>query len=175
MLTQHPTRQLLAGITSPRDDQAMARVAPVVALLGSHAVQRHAAQEPALRKGGALLVSGLRAAGLAVLTDPRRHAPGVVAVAAGPERVRAALRGIALGQAVRIQSVGRPGLYLHDDAPDDWELRQLAGTITTVTITGRRRARRQRTGWNSRPGPPAERDKGTPSPSGHGHFSDSES
>jgi len=143
MLTQHPTRQLLAGIACPRHDQAMTRVAPVVALLGGHAVQRHAAQEPALRQAGELLVSGLRAAGLPVLTDPRQHAPGVVAVAARPERVRAALRGITIGQTVRVQSVESPGLRVHADARDDRDLRKLAKTITTVTITGRHRARRR--------------------------------
>jgi hypothetical protein len=143
MLTQHPTRQLLAGINCPRHDQAMTRVAPVVALLGGHTVQRHAAQEPALRQAGELLVSGLRAAGLLVLTDPRHHAPGVIAVAARPERVRAALRGITLGQTVRVQSVERPGLHVHADASDDRDLRKLAKTITTVTITGRHRARRR--------------------------------
>jgi len=143
MLTQHPTRQLLAGIASPRHDQAMTRVAPVVALLGGHAVQRYAAQEPALRQAGELLVSGLRAAGLPVLTDPRQHTPGVIAVAARPERVRAALRGITLSQTVRVQSVERPGLHVHADARDDRDLRKLAKTITTVTIMGRHRARRR--------------------------------
>jgi DegT/DnrJ/EryC1/StrS aminotransferase family len=141
-LTQHPARQLLAGVLAPRVDQVMTRVAPAVALLGAYAVQRHASQAPALRQAAALLVTALRDAGLTVLTDPYRHAPGVVAVSAAAEETRAALRGITLGRAFVITSVDGCDLHVHPDVRDEEVLRGLARSITTVTIAGRRNRRR---------------------------------
>ncbi len=140
-LTQHPARQLLAGLASPRDDQPMTRVAPAAALLGAYAVQRHASQIPALRRAGRSLTAACRQADLPVLTDPALHAPGVVAVRAAPHAVRALLRGVALGPGLTIVSVGRPSLPVHPDAPGDQELYHLAESITTVTAGCRRRAR----------------------------------
>jgi hypothetical protein len=78
--TQHPTRQLLAGIAEPGQDQVMTRVAPAVAILGGYVLHEHKQTVPALR-----------AAGLAVLTDPLLHVPGTVAVCAAPGAVRAVL------------------------------------------------------------------------------------
>ena len=49
-LTQHPTRQLLAGVVYPRADQIMTRVAPIAALLGAFVIHRHAARIPAPRQ-----------------------------------------------------------------------------------------------------------------------------
>jgi hypothetical protein len=113
----------------------------VVALLGAYTVQRHRSQVPALRQASTLLVAALREAGLAVLTDPALHAPGVVATSAPPGKVRAVLRGMTLGRAVSIASVDRSDLYVHPDVQDDQALHQLAAAITTVTIEGRRQAR----------------------------------
>jgi hypothetical protein len=87
-LTQHPTRQLLAGVSCPRTDQVMTRVAPVAALLGAFVIDRHAAQIPALRQAAGHVARALRNAELPVLTDPAKHAPGIIAVGAAPAEVR---------------------------------------------------------------------------------------
>ena len=87
-LTQHPTRQLLAGVTCPRADQVMTRVAPVAALLGAFVIHRHAARIPALRQAAGYVARALQDAELPVLTDPAKHAPGIIAVSAAPAEVR---------------------------------------------------------------------------------------
>ncbi len=89
--TQHPTRQLLAGVPEPSHDQVMTRVAPVVALLGGYVLHEHAKDVPALRAAAARAATALRDAGLTVLTDPDLHAPGTVAVVASKDEARAAL------------------------------------------------------------------------------------
>lgn len=85
--TQHPTRQLLAGVPEPCQDQVMTRVAPAAALVGAYVLHEHARAVPALRKAAGTVAGALRAAGLRVLTDPSLHAPGVVAVRAAPHQV----------------------------------------------------------------------------------------
>lgn len=89
--TQHPTRQLLAALPEPCQDQVMTRVAPVVALLGCYVLHEHAKTVPALRRSAARAAAVLHAAGLTVLTDPSLHVPGTVAVRARRSDVRAAL------------------------------------------------------------------------------------
>jgi hypothetical protein len=89
--TQHPTRQLLEGIREPRQDQVMTRVAPAVALLGGYVLHEHAQTVPALRAAAARAAAALRAAGMAVLTDPFSHVPGTVAVRVASPAVRAVL------------------------------------------------------------------------------------
>jgi hypothetical protein len=137
-LTQHPVRQLVAGVTSPKDDQPMMRVAPAVALLGAYAVQRHTAQVPLLRQAGAQLAADLAGAGLDVLTDPDLHAPGVIAVRADATAVRAALRDLTLAAGVTVASVRQPELRVHPDAAGDPDLAALARAIVTITLTCRR-------------------------------------
>ena len=132
-LTQHPTRQLLTGITTPRKDQPMTRVAPAAALLGAYAIHRHAAQLTRLRQATMLAASQLRDAGLPVLTDPALHAPGTVAVRAGPQAVYSLLSRTALGDHVTVVTE-RADLHVHPDAADDRSLRDLATAITVVGI-----------------------------------------
>jgi dTDP-4-amino-4,6-dideoxygalactose transaminase len=133
--TQHPTRQLLAGIASPRQDQAMTRVAPAAALLGAYALKRHTEMIPALRQGGRLATDALRGAGLSVLTDPDRHAPGVVAVRAAPERVRLVLSGLVFLQGLRVATVDRADVDVHPRYPEYAVLAALITGITLVTLS----------------------------------------
>ncbi len=139
-LTQHPVRQLMAGVMMPADDQPMMRVAPAVALLGAYAVQRHTAQVPMLRQAGARLADDLGQAGLPVLSDPGRHAPGVIAIKSDPASARAAMRGLTLGQGVAVASVRQSDRRVHPDVTDDPRLTELAGGIVTVTLAGRRKS-----------------------------------
>jgi DegT/DnrJ/EryC1/StrS aminotransferase family len=133
-LTQHPTRQLLAGITSPRYDRPMARVAPAAALIGTYVISRHAVQAPGLRQAGAILATALRETGLLVISDTALHAPGVVAVRAVREEVLAGLRGSRPG--VAIASVDSADLSIHPEAKDDQSLRDLVAAVTVVTVAG---------------------------------------
>jgi len=133
-LTQHPTRQLLSGIGNPRRDQPMARVAPVVALLGAHAIHRHAAQSASLRRAGMDIAGRLYDLGISVLTDPALHAPGILAVRADPEITRQALTWIPLGESTVIASVDPADLQVHPDAASDRFLHDLARAITVITI-----------------------------------------
>jgi hypothetical protein len=132
-LTQHPARQLLEGVPRPRTDQVMTRVAPAVALLGAYVVHTHDAQVVALRRAAALMAATLHRDGLAVLTDPQQHSPGVVAARAPLLRVRRALHGVSLGRSVFITAIDQPELYAHPDAEDGQALLKLAGDVTTVT------------------------------------------
>lgn len=143
-LTQHPVRQLLTGTVAPKDDQLMTRVAPVVALMGAYAVQRHAVQAPLLRRAGGRLATALTLADLEVLSDAAVHAPGVIAAKAPPAQVRAAVRDISLGKGVTIASIDQAQMSMHQDAEQDQDLRTLASSITTVTIAAHVRARRPR-------------------------------
>jgi hypothetical protein len=138
-LTQHPVRQLLAGVTSPRADQPMFRVSPVAALLGAYTVQRHASQIPRLRQAGLHLATALRQANLSVLSNADLHAPGVVAARATTAQVRVVIRSLELGHGITIASVDQSDLHVHPEADQDHELRQLSSAITTVTIACRRR------------------------------------
>jgi hypothetical protein len=149
-LTQHPVRQLLDGVPSPRTDQVMTRVAPAVALLGAYVVQAHAAQVPTLRRAAAHLAASLRRAGVTVLTDPQRHEPGVVAVRAPALHVRQALRGINLGRSAVIACIDQPRLQLHPGMGRDRALGELAGAVTTITAAVRFT---QRPGRDSPAGP----------------------
>ena len=111
----------------------MARAAPAAALLGAYAIYRHATQESALRHAATRIASVLRHAGLQVLTDPALHAPGIVAVRAAPHQTRPPLRGITLGGNITITSIDRADLYVHPDAHDTGQLRELAATTTVIT------------------------------------------
>jgi hypothetical protein len=133
-LTQHPVRQLLTGITRPRQDQAMARVAPVAALLGAYAIHRHSTQEAALRQAATHLAATLRHADLHVLTNPELHSPGTIAVRAVPDQVQNALRGTTLGGGITITSIDGADLHVHPDAQDRQQLRELAATLTVITM-----------------------------------------
>jgi len=133
-MTQHPVRQLLTGTVAPKDDHLMTRVAPVVALMGAYALQRHASQAPLLRRAGSRLATELTLADLDVLSDAAVHAPGVIAVKAHPTRVRAAVREISLGRGVTIASIDHARMHAHPEARVDADLRRLARSITTVTI-----------------------------------------
>jgi len=139
-LTQHPVRQLMAGVLRPKNDQPMMRVAPAAALLGAYAVQRHAAQAPLLKQAGRELAGKLDRAGLTVLGDPKWCAPGVIAVRAEQARVRAATRGLRLGDGVMVASVRQADLSVHPDAADDPRLRELAAMTTTVVLAGRKKS-----------------------------------
>lgn len=152
-LTQHPVRQLLDGVPNPRTDQVMTRVAPAVALLGAYVVHAHEAHVPTLRRAAVRIAATLHRGGLAVLTDPQQHSPGVVAVSAPLLRVRQALRGISLGSSVVITAVDQPGLYVHPDAQEGPALLELAEAITTVTAAAIR---------VTRPGAPEPATTGRP-------------
>jgi hypothetical protein len=141
-MTQHPARQLLTGTVAPKDDHLMTRVAPVVALMGAYALQRHASQVPLLRRAGSRLAAELARADIDVLSDAAVHAPGVIAVKAHPARVRAVLRDMSLGQGVTIASIDHAQMYAHPDAEHDMDLRKLARSITTVTIAAHDRVHR---------------------------------
>jgi DNA-binding XRE family transcriptional regulator len=132
-LTQHPTRQLLTGITSPTQDRPMVRAAPAAALLGAYAIHRHTAQLARLRQAAMLVASQLRNADLPVLTDPALHAPGTVAVRAGPQAAHTSLGRAALGHDVTV-AVDQADLHLHPDVADDRVLRDLATAITVVSV-----------------------------------------
>jgi DegT/DnrJ/EryC1/StrS aminotransferase family protein len=137
--TQHPTRQVLEGVTRPRHDQAMTRVAPAAALLGAYALAQHAGMTLALRRGGGLAAEALARAGLPVLTDPDRHAPGIVAVRAAPERVRLVLSGTSLPVGVTVTAVDRADVQVHPGYPDRKALAVRAAGITVVTLGPRLR------------------------------------
>jgi dTDP-4-amino-4,6-dideoxygalactose transaminase len=132
--TQHPTRQLLAGVASPLQDQAMTRAAPAAALLGAHALKRHAEMIPALRRGGRLATDALREAGLPVLTDPDQHAPGVVAVRAAPEHVRRVLSGVSFPTTLRVTAVDRADVNVHRGYPEETSLAVRIAGITVITL-----------------------------------------
>jgi len=136
--TQHPTRQLLAGIGSPCDDRLMTRAAPAAALLGAFAIQRHAALTPALRRAAQQMVVSLREAGLTVLTDPTRHAPGVVAVRASPAEVRPLLFSERLPGGLAIDSVDKADVRLYPGCEDKAARAIQEEGITVVTIAASR-------------------------------------
>ncbi len=144
-LTQHPVRQLLDGVSRPHTDQVMMCVAPAVALLGAYVVQAHAGEVAVLRRAAARLSGALRRDGLAVLTDPKRHEPGVVAVRATASHVRHSLRGVSLGRSVVITSVDQPVLRVYPGAQPHSTLRELAAAVTTVTAAVRTSRRQPRT------------------------------
>lgn len=131
-LTQHPTRQLLAGVSCPRTDQVMTRVAPVAALLGAFVIHRHAAQVPALRQAAGHVARALRDAELPVLTDSAKHAPGIIAVGAALAEVRPLLPrqplpgGLLIATADRADVAFRPG-YAEESAVRD-------APITVITV-----------------------------------------
>jgi hypothetical protein len=141
-LTQHPTRQLLTRITCPRRDRAMARVAPVVALLGAHAIERHATQTTMLRQAAARVAARLRDCGVTVLSDPALHAPGLVAAAATPSTVWRALRRASPGYDIVVASVDGADLKPHPQLEFDPSIRELAHSITVVTLAVCHRDRR---------------------------------
>ena len=132
--TQHPTRQLLTGIACPRRDQVMTRVAPAAALLGAYVLNEHARVIPALRRAGRLAAKTLRDAGLQVLTDPARHAPGVVAVRAAPERVRPVLAGISFPGGVTVTTMDRADVQVHPGFPEEAALAARVTGITVITL-----------------------------------------
>jgi DegT/DnrJ/EryC1/StrS aminotransferase family len=137
--TQHPTRQLLAGVEDPSGDQLMSRVAPVAALLGAHALHEHVAQVPALRTAAADLTRTFQAAGIQVLSNPCLHAPGVLAVQATPACVRALLGhpappAHAVPAALIVTAVDQPDTDVHPDFRPAPQLPAL--TIVTLAIAG---------------------------------------
>lgn len=135
LLTQHPTRQLLAGITNPRDDQPMARVAPAAALLGAYALHRHHARIPALKQAATTAAMYLRDAGLAVPTAPDLNAPGVIAVQAAPDVTWAALTRFILNPGITVASLDRADLRVHPDAKHQDLLHVIAAAFTVITLT----------------------------------------
>jgi hypothetical protein len=132
--TQHPTRQLLTGIACPRRDQVMTRVAPAAALLGAYVLHQHAKLTPELRQGGHLAAKALRTAGLPVLTDTARHAPGIVAVRAAPERVRLVLSGVSLPERVTVTAVDRADVEVHPGYSEEDTLSTRVTGITVITL-----------------------------------------
>jgi hypothetical protein len=140
--TQHPTRQLLTGIACPRRDQVMTRVAPAAALLGTYVLHEHAKVIPALRRGGRLAAIALRDAGLQVLTDPARHAPGVVAVRAAPERVRLVLAGMSFPGGVTVTTMDRADVEVHAGFPGGAALAARVTGITVITLASPAAGRR---------------------------------
>jgi hypothetical protein len=112
----------------------MTRVAPAAALLGAYALKRHTEMIPALRQGGRLATDALRDAGLPVLTDPDRHAPGIVAVRAAPEHVRQVLSGMSFPGALRVTAVDRAELEVHRDYPEETALAVWLAGITVITL-----------------------------------------
>ncbi len=133
-LTQHPTRQLLTGIARPRRDQSMARVAPVVALLGAYAIHRHAAQTARLRQAATLVAAQLSDSGIAVLSDPALHAPGILCVRADVGIAQRALAQLTLGHDAVIAEVDRADLQVQPDVANGHALHELARAITVITI-----------------------------------------
>jgi hypothetical protein len=129
--TQHPARQLLAGITCPRRDQVMTRVAPAVALLGAYVLDQHAGLIPALRRAGGLAAKALRDEGLPVLTNPARHAPGIIAVRATPEHVRLILSGMFFPEGMSVTAVDRADVEMH---PRYREAAAVATAVTGMTV-----------------------------------------
>ena len=127
--TQHPTRQLLAGVPEPSRDQVMTRVAPVAALLGAYLLHEHAEAVPALRAAAARAAAALRAAGLTVLTDPDLHAPGTVAVVASRNETRAALA----GADVAVTALDGADVTVHPDYPRRLARALRLGELTVVT------------------------------------------
>jgi hypothetical protein len=140
-LTQHPVRQMVAGVPSPKDDQPMMRVAPAVAMLGAFAVQRHAAQAPMLRQAAARLASDLEGAGLTVLPAAESRSPGIIAVKASLTQVRAAVDCLTLTGGLTVASVRQPKSRVHPQAAGEAGLLKLAGSTVTVTLASRRRKR----------------------------------
>ena len=134
--TQHPTRQLLAGVSVPRDDHVMTRVAPAAALLGAFAVHQHAVLTPALRLAAQRVVLGLRDAGLTVLTNPARDAPGVVAVRGTPAEVRSLLPGAPLPGSLTITAIDKADMRLYPGCTDEAALAVQEDGITVITIAG---------------------------------------
>lgn len=129
--TQHPTRQLLEGICEPRQDQVMTRVAPTMALLGGYVLQEHARTIPGLRAAAVRAAVALRAAGMAVLTDPSLHVPGTVAVRAAPPAVRAALTAAGVGFA----AVDGTDVTVHSDFSRRLARGFLDGELSVVTCS----------------------------------------
>jgi DegT/DnrJ/EryC1/StrS aminotransferase family len=127
--TQHPTRQLLAGMPEPRHDQVMTRVAPAAALLGGYVLHEHASAIPALRRSAARAAAALRAAGMTVLTDPSLHAPGTVAVRAGRDDVRSVLA----GAGVAVTAIDSAGVTVHPDYPPQLARALRVGELTVAT------------------------------------------
>jgi hypothetical protein len=127
--TQHPTRQLLAGVPDPSCDEVMSRVAPVAALLGGYVLHEHATAVPALRAAAARAVTALRDAGLTVLTDPALHAPGTVAVLASKDETRAVLR----KADVAVTAVDGPDVTVHPGYPGERVRALRLSELTVVT------------------------------------------
>jgi DegT/DnrJ/EryC1/StrS aminotransferase family len=134
-LTQHPTRQWLAGVACPRTDQVMTRVAPVAALLGAFVIQRHAAQIPALRQAADHVARVLRDAGLPVLTDPAKHAPGIIAVRAALAGVRRLLPRQPLPGGLVIGAVDRADVNACQGYTEEPALAAPDSGITVITVT----------------------------------------
>ncbi len=135
--TQHPTRQLLTGIACPSRDQVMTRVAPAAALLGAYALHHHARLTPALRRSGHLAAKALRDAGLRVLTDPARHAPGIIAVRAAPEHVRLVLSGMPFPGGLTVTTVDRADVDVHRGYPNEATLAARVMGITVISLGSR--------------------------------------
>jgi hypothetical protein len=127
--TQHPTRQLLAGIPEPALDQIMTRVAPAAALLGAYLLDEHASAADALRAAARHAGAALAAAGLRVLSDPARHVPGVVTVSAQPSAVRAALTRAGL----RVAAVDGTDTVVHPACPPALARATRLPELTVVT------------------------------------------
>jgi len=132
--SQHPTRQWLTGIACPRRDQVMTRVAPAAALLGAYVLHQHLKLTPELRQGGRLLAQALAGAGLPVLTDATRHAPGIVAVRAAPEHVRLVLPTVFLPEGVTVRVVDLADVEVHPGYSDEATLSALVTGITIITL-----------------------------------------
>jgi hypothetical protein len=129
--TQHPTRQLLAGVPDPCHDHVMTRVAPAVALLGGYVLTEHAEAIPALRRSAARAAAVLRAAGMTVLTDPGLHVPGTVAVRADRSDVRAVLA----GAGVACIAVDSADVTVHPHCPPELAGALRVDKLTVVTVS----------------------------------------
>jgi hypothetical protein len=127
--TQHPTRQLLAGVPEPGHDQVMTRVAPVVALLGGYVLGEHAREIAALRSAAAGAVAALRAAGLAVLTDPALHVPGTVAAVAS----RPAAGAVLARASVAVTAMDGADVAVHPGYPRWLASRLRISELTVIT------------------------------------------
>jgi hypothetical protein len=137
--TQHPTRQLLAGVPEPALDQVMTRVAPAAALLGAYLLYEHAKEADMLRAVARQAGAALTATGLRVLTDPARHAPGVVTASAQPPAVRAALTQAGL----QVAAVDGTDTVVHPACPPELARATRLPELTVVTCLPSPRPRLQ--------------------------------
>jgi hypothetical protein len=135
-LTQHPTRQLLEGISRPRHDIAMERAAPASALLAAHAIAQHESEAQALRRAAARVAARLRRDNVVILSDPFLNAPGVLAVRTPVSLLERALASLDPQTAALVVSAGPADVRPHPGVGDRRRrcLLRLARDVSVVNV-----------------------------------------